>query len=207
LKQFLGLVLASEGEYDLADGALKEAVAIARKQGDLKKGSFSLAFHGDIALQQGDLSNAKKVYEESANTLRALGNKLFTAYPLRRLGYLALQRGEIQRARDYFRESLALNREGGDRRAVAACLLSFAALAIHMGKPALAARLLGAVESRLESLGINLLYLDLIEWGLVSNNLITGLEETTFTAAFAEGWDLSEDQAIQLVEGIFGGPD
>ena len=203
LKQFLGLVLASEGEYDLADGALKEAVAIARKQGDLKKGSFSLAFHGDIALQQGDLSNAKKVYEESANTLRALGNKLFTAYPLRRLGYLALQRGEIQRARDYFRESLALNREGGDRRAVAACLLSFAALAIHMGKPALAARLLGAVESRLESLGINLLYLDLIEWGLISNKLITTLDEAAFTAAFADGWELSEDQAVELVGEAF----
>jgi len=207
LMQFLGLVLASEGEYDLADGALQDAVAIARKLGDLNKSSFSLAFHGDIALQQGDLSKAKRVYEESANTLRALGNKLFAAYPLRRLGYLALQRGEIPRAREYFRESLTLNREGGDRRAVAACLLGFAALAIHMDKLDMAARLLGAAESRLESLGINLLYLDLIEWGLVSNHLITGLEETTFTAAFAEGWDLSEDQAIQLVEGIFGGPD
>jgi non-specific serine/threonine protein kinase len=204
LKQFLGLVLASEGEYDLADGALNEAVAIARKLGDLKKGSFSLAFHGDIALQQGDLSKAKRVYEESANTLRALGNKLFTAYPLRRLGYLALQRDEIPRARDYFRESLALNREGGDRRAVAACLLSFAALAIHMDKLDVAARLLGAAESRLESLGINLLYLDLVEWGLISNKVITTLDEAAFTAAFSEGWELSEDQAVELVGEAFG---
>jgi non-specific serine/threonine protein kinase len=204
MMQFLGLVLTSEGDYDLADAAMQEGLAIARKLGNLNMSSFSLAFQGDIAFQKGDISKARSAYEESAITLRALGNKLFAAYPLRRLGYLALGRGEIPRAREYFRESLALNREGGDRRAVAACLLSFAALAIHMDKLDVAARLLGAAESRLESLGINLLYLDLIEWGLISNKVITTLDEAAFTAAFAEGWELSEDQAVELVGEAFG---
>jgi pentatricopeptide repeat protein len=109
LKQSLGLVLAAEGQYDLADAALQDAVAIARKLGDLTKSSFSLAFMGDNALQQGDRSKAKRIYQESADLLRALGNKLFVAYPLRRLGYFALERDDILQARSYFRESLVRN--------------------------------------------------------------------------------------------------
>lgn len=122
-------MLASEGQYNLAEDALQDGGAIARKLGDLNKGSFSLAFHGDIPLQQGDRIMAKKVCEESASLLRALGNKLFVAYPMRRLGYFALEEDDLARAAHRFRESLALNREGGDRRAVAACLTSFAARA------------------------------------------------------------------------------
>jgi tetratricopeptide (TPR) repeat protein len=100
--QFLGLVLTSEGEYELADEAMKEGVALARKLGDLNHSSFSLAFQGDIALQQGNLIKAQSVYEECADLLKGLGNKLFQAYPLRRLGYLALERNEIHQARQLF---------------------------------------------------------------------------------------------------------
>ena len=198
LKQSLGLVLASEGQYDLADAALQDAVTIARKLGDLTKSSFSLAFMGDNALQQGDRPKAERVYEESADLLRSLGNKLFVAYPLRRLGYFALERDDFLQARIYFLESLALNREGGDWRGVAACLTSFAALALHEDDPVLAARLFGAVESHLESLSINLLYLDQIELSKIGNKLSNALDEATFQTAVTEGWELSIEQAIEL---------
>ena len=200
--QSLGLVLTSEGEYDLADSAMKEGVAIARRLGNLNISSFSLAFQGDIALQQDDRSKAKSIYEESANLLRTLGNKLFLAYPLRRLGYLALERNEILPAWKYYKDSLVLNREGGDQRAIVACLASMAALAIHLDKPVEAARIFGVVERRLESLSINLLYMDQQELRRIRSQLITLLDETTFTTAFAQGWEMSEDQALELVEEI-----
>jgi predicted ATPase/DNA-binding SARP family transcriptional activator/Tfp pilus assembly protein PilF len=196
---FLGVLYTSEGQYDLANAALQDGISIARKLGDLNKSSFSLAFMGDVALQQGDRSKAKRVYEESADMLRSLGNKLFLAYPLRRLGYLALERNDVSQAWHYFRESLALNREGGDRRAVAACLTSFAALALHLDKPAVAARLYGAVERRMESLS-NLLYLDQAELGRVMSKLLSTLNEASFEAALTEGWELSVEQAIELAE-------
>ncbi|HEX6302665.1 MAG TPA: BTAD domain-containing putative transcriptional regulator [Anaerolineales bacterium] len=202
LMQFLGLVLASEGQYDLAEDALQDGIAIAHKLGNLNKGSFSLAFHGDIPLKQGDRIKAKKVYEESANLLRALGNKLFVAYPQRRLGYFALEEDDLKQASYCFRESLTLNREGGDRRAVAACITSFAALAIRLDRPVEAARLLGAAESRLESLSINLLHLDQIELGRASGRLQESLDEATFSAAFEEGWQMNEEQVMDLVKEI-----
>jgi predicted ATPase/DNA-binding SARP family transcriptional activator len=199
--QILGLVLTSEGKYELADKAMKDGDAISRKLGDNKPINLSLVFRGDITLQQGDPFKARRVYEESVNLLRALGNKNFVAYPIRRLGYLALERNDIQQARDYFHESLIINREVGEKRAIAACLLSFAALALRINKPLVAAQLYGAVERKLETLA-NLLYLDQAELARVRTQLQTQLDQMAFTAAFTEGREMSEDQAIELVEEI-----
>jgi len=196
--QFMGLVFIYDREYDLADAAFIEGLAITRELGDVHANNF-LFFQGDIHLQKGDPFRAKKVYEENATILQAIGNKIYAAYPLRRLGYLALERNDISQARDYFRESLTINREVGDERAVCASLTSLAALAIHLGKPVVAARLYGVVESQLESLLINMLYLDRAELGHIRSKLLTILDEATFEAAFAEGWEMSEERAIELV--------
>jgi tetratricopeptide (TPR) repeat protein len=204
LMQILGLVHTSEGNYDLANTAMNDGVAISQKLGDYKSSVFSLAFQGDIALQQGDRSKAIKIYKESAHLLREFGNRNFLAYPMRRLGYLALEQNDIPLAWDYFHESLTLNHEVGDKRAFTASLVSMAALALHLDKLVVAARLYGVVESRLEALSTNLLYLDQAELGCIRDDLLACLNEAIFAAAFAEGWELSEEQAIAMVGEIVG---
>jgi tetratricopeptide (TPR) repeat protein len=196
--QFLGMVLTSEGEYGLADAAMQESIAIAGQLGDLSKSSFSLAFVGDIPLQQGDRTHAQRVYRECADMLHSMGNKLFAAYPTRRLGYLALEDGDLQHTRPLFWESLMLNREGNDRRGVAASQTSLAALAQRLGKPVLAARLMGVVESQLESLSLNLLYLDQVELSSLRSQMLTHLGQAAFTTAFFEGWGMSEARVMEL---------
>lgn len=123
---------------------------------------------------------------------------------MRRLGYLALEQNDILNAKKYFQESLTFNYETGDKPGVTASLTSLAALAIHLDKPVVAARLYGKVESQLESLSINMLFLDQGELGRIRNKLLTTLDEAAFTAAFAEGWEMSEEQAIELAERVFG---
>jgi hypothetical protein len=61
------------------------------------------------------------------------------------------------------------------------------------------------VESRLEVLNIHLLELDRTELARVRSETLNILDEETFTASFIQGWELSEDEAIQLVEEAFGG--
>ncbi len=202
--QFLGLVFTNLKEYDLADKAFKESLAITWELGDVHAQIF-LFFQGDVYLQKGEHSKAKKVYEENAKILRKIGNKVYAAYPLRRLGYLALEQNDISSARDYFYESLTTNGEVGDKRGVYASLTSLAALAIHLEKPVVAARLYGAVESGLESLSINLFYQDQVELGQIRRRLRTSLNETIFDAAYSEGWMTNEEQAMTLVEEIFEG--
>jgi len=196
--QLLGLVLAFEGKFDQADAAIQEGLAITRKLGGTHNNNF-LHFLGDLEMQKGDRFKAKKTYEESANILRSIGSKSFLAYPLRRLGYLALEENDISSAREYFQESLKLNREVGDKRAIIACLISMAALAMQLDKPILAARLYGSAESMQESLSINLHYIDQADLKRIHNQLLTSLDQATFTTAFSEGWEMSEEQAIVLV--------
>jgi predicted ATPase len=202
--QFLGLALTSEEDYDLADQAFKEGLDIARNLGGIYANNL-LHFLGDIDLQKGNQSRAKKIYQESASILRSFGSKSFLGYPLRRLGYLALDQDDLPIARSYFLESLKLNQEIDDKRALAACLTSMAALAIYMGKPVNGARLCGVVENWLESLSVNLLSTDQADYGRIRTQLSTMLDETTLTAAFAQGWELSKEQAIELAEDVFEG--
>jgi hypothetical protein len=121
------------------------------------------------------------------------------AYPLRRLGYLALKKKEIPKAWRYFKESLIVNLEVGDQRAVAASLASLAVLAISSGKAIAAGHLYGVVENRLESLSMNLLYMDQAELRQFLNKMPTYLAKETFTTAFTRGWEMSQDQVIELV--------
>ena len=203
--QFLGLVFSHEFEYDLADEALKEGLAIIQKSKNVNANSF-VFFLGDVNLLRGERSRAKKIYEESAEILGAVGNKGFAAYPLRRLGYLALEQNDLPNAIKYFWESLKFNHETMDAPGVTASLASFAALALQLEEPVLAVRLLGAVEHRLETLSINLLSSDQIELARISNQLTSLFDEASFTAIFSEGWELSEELAIQLVEKIVVSP-
>lgn len=200
---FLGLVYISNGDFDLADKAFKEGLAITR-QLDGTTANFFQFFYGDLSLQKGDRSRAKLIYAEHANILLDIGNKVYAAYPLRRLGYLALEQNDIASARDYFRESLAFNREVSDKRAVYACLASLSALAAHMGKPVVAARLYGAVENGLESLSITLFHQDQVEFGRTRIKLLASLDPPTFEAAITEGWEMSEEQAIELAAEMIG---
>ncbi|MBP1693575.1 MAG: Adenylate/guanylate cyclase (modular protein) [Chloroflexi bacterium] len=196
--QLLGLVLTTEREYDLADAAFQEGLAITRKLVDQGSKSF-LFFYGDLDLQKGDHIRAKKRYLESVSILRTFENASFLAYPLRRLGYLALAQTDIAEAREYFLESLKLNRETGDIPGVIASLVSFAVLAVYLEKPIPAAQLCAFVENRLDSLSVDLLSPDQIELIQIHNKLLTSLDQATFTSAFSEGWELSEEQAIVLV--------
>jgi predicted ATPase/DNA-binding SARP family transcriptional activator len=197
--QFLGLVYTNEKEYDRADIVFQEGIEIIQKHKEKYADSF-LFFHGDIDLQKGDRFRAQKRYEECVNIFRANGNTAFLAYPLRRLGYLALEQNDIPGATRHFLESLKFNTENDDKPGKAASLVSMAVLAIHMGDPNMAALFFGVVEKRLELLSINLLNLDQTELRQINNYLRSCLDKATFTTAFTKGWEMSEDQAIELAK-------
>jgi predicted ATPase/DNA-binding SARP family transcriptional activator len=199
--QFLGLAASIERRYDVANRAFEEGLALSKKIMVTQGNSF-FHFLGDIALLQGDDSGAKKIYEESASILREIGNRSFLAYPLRRLGYLALKQNDLSRAKSYFLESLALNHEVGDILGLTASLVSLAALALYLDKPIIAARLYGAIEKRLETYFINLLNIDQGEFGLIGKDLSARLDKASFAAAYTEGWEMSDEQAIEMAKKV-----
>jgi tetratricopeptide (TPR) repeat protein len=199
--QHLGLVLSYEKEYDLADKAFQEGLEISKEFSPPNSNTF-LFFYGDVDLQRGDRDRAKQKYEESAEAFRAIGNEGFLAYPLRRLGYLALEQNDFPSAHKYFLESLNLNHRTGDIPGTTASLVSLAALALEVERPTLAVQFYSAAESRFESVSVNLLFLDQVELGRIRADIRTRLSEPDFSTAFAEGWKMSDEQALRLAEEI-----
>ena len=87
--QFLGLVLAHEKEYALADQTNQEGLAIARRLTNAY--TTSVFFLGDVDLLRAISPELKRLMRKR-RAAAPVTDKSAAAYPLRRLGYMALSR-------------------------------------------------------------------------------------------------------------------
>jgi non-specific serine/threonine protein kinase len=194
----LGLLENILGNYRQARAFLEESLKIWRDRGpEGRMGSaVTLNFLGDAALNHGELVWARSLYEEAVTILREPGDLNFLAYAVRRLAHLNWLEGDYLKAISLCRESLSMNQEVGDPRGTIACVAGFADIAVAQGRFERAVRLISAVDALLGSLGIQLLYVDKMEF---ERNLIflrTQLDEGTLTHFWARGREMSLQQAI-----------
>ena len=74
---------------------------------------------GIIYQKQGELEEARRLYEENLEIEKELGNQRAIASGLHQLGRLAQDQRELEKARGLYEESLAIKKELGDQRAIA----------------------------------------------------------------------------------------
>ncbi|HEY6073455.1 MAG TPA: tetratricopeptide repeat protein [Anaerolineales bacterium] len=196
----LGLLANIQGNYSEASSFLEQSLEIWRTIGP--EGSVARAnttiFLGDVAFNQNDAESARMLYEDAAAVLREAGDMTYLAYTVRRLGQLAWRDGEFKKALAFCKESLKLNLAAGDPRGTVACLAGFAAIATAQGQLERAAVLMAAVESQTVSLGIGLLYIDMMEFDRSFDSLRAKLEGKAFGRAWAKGTSLTMEEAIRL---------
>jgi tetratricopeptide (TPR) repeat protein len=96
---------------------------------------------GHLALQAGDLVDARLLYEESLALRRMLDDRHGEAGSLANLADLARVAGDLTTARSLLDEALRTARELGDRYRIASLLVRRARLADELGDHAGAARL------------------------------------------------------------------
>jgi len=194
----LGLIEIIQGNYKQAQKFLKQSLAIWRDMGSKGKmgKSWTLILLGDGALIQVKSELARSFYEEARKLLLEIGDINFLAYLVRRTGQLARHDGDNEKAIALCAESLNLNREVGDTRGIVASLAGFAAIAVKQGRFERAAKLMSAVETQLSSFGIQLLYMDKIEYDRNLTLLQEKLEEKTFARFWAKGKEMTLEQTI-----------
>jgi len=194
----LGLLENIQGNYLEARSFFEQSLEIWRAMGyEGKIGiAYTLIFLGEAALNHDETEWAHSLYQESGEILRELGDINFLAYTIRRLGQLAWREGDYKRAIALCKESLNLNKEVNDPRGVVACLAGFAAIGVLQRKFERAAKLMGAVETQLTSIGIRLLFLDKLEYERNLALVREQLEEKTLAKFWAKGTAMSLEQAI-----------
>ncbi len=89
---------------------------------------------GALARDQGDISEARLLIEESLECARAADERSSMTRALRKLGQIRSVAGEYESARAFFDESLALARAEGDRDGIAYALSELGDIAIRLGR-------------------------------------------------------------------------
>jgi tetratricopeptide (TPR) repeat protein len=152
-----GITLADQEEYERATAALDRSLAILRQGAESWASSLALMWRGIVAEAQGDLEHAGEWYQEALD-LEATGeDRRMRALASMRLAGFQCRLGDYEQARSLYATSVALMQTLGflhpDLGDVVYGLAEYAAA---VGRPAEAARLLGAAEVRLATLGIHL---------------------------------------------------
>ena len=103
-----GLLASFQGDSRLGEAYLREALAIAREQGDEEAEAIVLNWLGTNAYGAGDLNAAEAFASESLAMRRRIGDPIGIALALNALGGVYHFRGDLDTAREMFVESLAL---------------------------------------------------------------------------------------------------
>ncbi len=204
-----GILAHRQGDYSSARSLLEAALALGQEAEDKQNIALSLLNLGNVATEQGDSIGARALYEESLDLRRELGDKGGIAASLGLLGHLAYGQGDYTSARALYEESLALQREMGDKKGTVAILAGLGGVVVGVGaemgvgtgvrQVARGARLLGAVEGLMQSMGA---VLDLDDQHLLYEPSVqqarAQLGEEGFEKARQEGRAMSMEQAIEL---------
>jgi tetratricopeptide (TPR) repeat protein len=194
----LGTVLLGQDDYDRAVGLLSESLELRREMGDKLGMANSLSNLAIVIVtyQQGDYGRAKVLCEESLALYRELKCEWGIATSLNNLGAVANQEGDHERAKPLFIQSLALFQELSDKAHIAICLEGLAGVACAQKELERAARLLGAAKASSEASNTPLPLYMRTEHECSVAALRTGLSESVFTTAWAEGEAMMIEEAV-----------
>ena len=192
----LGMVALSQRDFDRAKALYSESLAYCREAGDSAGAGHALNQLGEQARSRGDYEAARSFYEQSLVIRRATGDKPRIAATLVNLGFVGIAQGDCQNAAVFLREALTMRRELGGKHVVITCLSGFAGVAVEEGQPERAARLLGAVEFLLGTIGIPLDYADKVELESRVQAARAAAGDAAFATAWAEGRAMTLEQAI-----------
>ncbi|HLZ47397.1 MAG TPA: hypothetical protein VKR80_01960, partial [Candidatus Limnocylindria bacterium] len=180
-----------------ARASLDEALATARRAGHDWWLAYALATAGEGARSRGDHDAALRWYAESRTAALRTGERFVLLLSAVNPAHILLKRGETATARRYFQESLALCRELGNQWGMAYALVGLGGVANAEGRPADAARALGAADAWFKSRGIQIQVPDRPDYERYIEQARAGLGEL-FADAWRDAHSLSLDDAAGI---------
>ena len=104
----------SLSQFKQATDACESGRVIAAQLGDRNDAAWAINILANIASDQGNLTEAKKMYLEALEVFRQIGNKSYTAGVLGNLAIVEFNQGDLSASRKMHEESLRIYREIGN---------------------------------------------------------------------------------------------
>jgi predicted ATPase/DNA-binding CsgD family transcriptional regulator len=154
------------------------------------------ALMAEVALREGDMVSARALIEEGMDYCRETGFRPDLAEVLVVFGQVTAAQGDYAAAQAHYEESLALAREMGFKLVLPAGLEGLASVVAAQGELTWAARLWGAAQALRDTMGTPLPPAYRAEYERSVAFARTQLGEKAFATAWAEGRDMTPDQAF-----------
>jgi ATP/maltotriose-dependent transcriptional regulator MalT len=191
----LGFGELNQGDRERAVRLLEEAAARFDALGDRNRVAHARLELGTAAVEGGDGAKGEALVEEALSLFRRVGNPYGVAATLIMLAWAAEDRGDPTGAAVRYRESLGLWGEIGTQEGLVDALAGTGRLAAQGGRPAPAARLLGAAAALGEALGYFLPPPEQARCARAAAAVRATLGEHEFAAAWTAGRALAPEQA------------
>jgi hypothetical protein len=195
------MLLRYEGDYAGAEAALHECLTCRRAMGDRQGAAFALWLLGHLARSMGQDELAGERYDECMELSQELGYRYGVASTHHNRAYLALRRGDVPAAAAYLAECLSIAREIDDRDLLGRVPAVLGGVAAARGRPALAARLVGASDAWFGLIGRTIDATERAEHDGYLQAARAQIGEAACAAAYAEGAALSVEQALEQLAG------
>jgi non-specific serine/threonine protein kinase len=194
---FLAHLRQARGEHADAAEMMARSVALHREAGDAAELANSVDCLGEIARGAGNYEQAQIFAEEALKLYGDLGHVRGKAHVLHNLAYVRLHEGKGHEAQTLFRESLALAHEVENTRDEAFAVVGLACASLGDVAPGRVARLLGAAETLLRAVEVQLEPAEAAEFRRAAEITRERLDPAAFAVAWAEGRAMTLEQAIE----------
>jgi hypothetical protein len=194
------LVAIYEGESAAAAAPLAQSLEIFQHAEDPAGIALTQIRQGIVAEMQSEWAAAVAQFEQALALFRGVGSQWGIATALANLGDAAHMQGDWGRSAALYRESLPYYYELGSKWYIANALVSLAYAVGELGDWARAVRLLGAVETMLEAIGMLLHGIEGGAYDTCRARAYANLDEASYAAAWTAGCAMTLEQA--LAEGL-----
>jgi tetratricopeptide (TPR) repeat protein len=133
---------------------LEEALSLFGRSDDSWATAFALLPLGHVALLEGQREQAEVLHTQALEHARRIDDEHLVAQVLVQLAVDAVLTGQFDEALARFAAAAALLRTTHDQEGIAYCLYGLASLALALGAPAAAARLMGSADHVIAVVGL-----------------------------------------------------
>jgi tetratricopeptide (TPR) repeat protein len=190
------ICVGQPAEFREAVSCGEEALALFQELGS--QPGIAQAFNalGEVLLVGGDFARARLVYENALALAREIGDEMRQLMMYNNLGFIAQQEGDFELARAHFMDGLVLGQKLNHKVFMIHSLAAIAGLAVSLKQARRAARLMGAVETLMESTGFVLQPSDQTIYDRQKTSLQALLSPAEIEAARADGCLMSLQETV-----------